>query len=36
MCENCWSDVKIISEKEIIPFIRNKRLKKLNEISKNI
>lgn len=35
MCEKCWSYIKVLNETEIIPFIRNKRLKKLNDISKN-
>ena len=33
MCAVCWSDIKFLPEKEILAFIRCKRLKKLKEIS---
>ena len=35
MCSNCWSEVNVIEEKNITAFIRNKKLKKLKEISDN-
>lgn len=36
MCPVCWSeDVKILNETEIPAFIRGKRLKRLNQISKD-
>jgi len=35
MCYFCWSDVKVIEERNIKAFIRNKRLKRLKEISNN-
>lgn len=36
MCPRCWSDsIIVLSEKEIQPFIRKKRLEKLSDISKN-
>lgn len=35
MCPVCWSEeLKLLTEQEIKPFIRNKRLKRLNDISK--
>jgi len=34
MCSKCWSDIQIIPENEISAFIRNKRLQRINEISK--
>jgi hypothetical protein len=33
MCKICWNDLKIIPEHKIKPFIRKKRLEKLNDIS---
>ena len=34
MCVTCWSEnIRILNEKEIKSFIRNKRLKRLNDIS---
>ncbi len=34
MCSRCWSeDIQEIPESKILAFIRNKRLKRLNEIS---
>lgn len=34
VCMKCWSEIEIIPENKIKAFIRNKRLKRLNEISK--
>ena len=36
MCSRCWSDqITILNEKEIQPFLRKKRLQKLNSIAKD-
>lgn len=36
MCRTCFSDVEIIPENKIIPFIRKMRLKHLTEVSDKI